>query len=115
MDLRFKQTSSFKSKLRRVDWVGNALFVASITAFLVPMTWGGVMYPWVSWHTLVPLFLGVAGVVGLGFWERYATSEPAIRYTIFKDTSAKVAFVTAMFHGLIVWCLVGALEKCRLS
>jgi MFS family permease len=34
--------SSIASKLRRVDWIGSTIFVASMTSFLIPLTWGGV-------------------------------------------------------------------------
>lgn len=27
-------------KLQKFDWVGSVLFVASLTSFLVPLTWG---------------------------------------------------------------------------
>ena len=42
------QTSSFLAKLRRVDWVGMSIFLGSTTGFLIPLSWGGVMYPWDS-------------------------------------------------------------------
>ena len=35
-------------KLKRVDWFGNVIFIASTTTFLIPVTWGGVQYPWSS-------------------------------------------------------------------
>jgi MFS family permease len=46
---------SFASKLRSFDWVGSFLFIASMTGVLIPLTWGGVSFPWDSWHTLVSL------------------------------------------------------------
>jgi MFS family permease len=39
-------------KARRFDWFGSAFFIAAMVSFLIPLTWGGVMYPWPSWHTL---------------------------------------------------------------
>lgn len=32
--------SSVAEKLKRVDWVGSFIFVASMTSFLIPLTWG---------------------------------------------------------------------------
>lgn len=40
-------------KLRRFDWIGVSLFTASTTSFLIPVSWGGVIFSWDSWHTLV--------------------------------------------------------------
>lgn len=37
-------TTSLKAKLALVDWFGNVLFIASLTSFLVAVTWGGVQF-----------------------------------------------------------------------
>ncbi|EGE09577.1 hypothetical protein TEQG_08520, partial [Trichophyton equinum CBS 127.97] len=45
--LFFKLTripDSLATKLRRIDYIGSALFIASAVSFLIPVTWGGVMY-----------------------------------------------------------------------
>jgi len=84
--------SSLASKLRRVDWVGTVLFVGSTTSFLIPITWGGVMYAWTSWRTLVPLVIGAVGLVGFVFWEIYGASEPLIRLSIFGNRSAFISY-----------------------
>jgi MFS family permease len=44
---------SITEKLRRFDWFGAFIFTASTTSVMIPITWGGVSYPWDSWHTLV--------------------------------------------------------------
>jgi MFS family permease len=44
---------SFMEKLGRFDWIGAVLFISSTTSVLIPITWGGVSFPWDSWHTLV--------------------------------------------------------------
>ena len=100
------QESALIEKLRRVDWVGMFLFVASTTSFLVPLTWGGIMYDWDSWRTLVPLILGVAGLALFFVWEIYFAKEQVIRLSIFKTTTAKISFATTTLHGLILWCIV---------
>jgi hypothetical protein len=84
--------SSMASKLRRVDWVGTVVFVGSTTSFLIPITWGGVMYAWTSWRTLVPLTIGAVGLVGFVFWEMYGAPEPLIRLSVFGNRSACIAY-----------------------
>jgi hypothetical protein len=39
LTLQYK-TGDFVEKLKRVDWVGSFIFVASTTSFLIPVTWG---------------------------------------------------------------------------
>lgn len=95
--------SSLMLKLRRVDWIGTVLFLGSITGFLIPITWGGVQYPWDSWRTLVPLLVGAAGMVLFVIHQELWAPEPLIRTSIFKNTTAAVTYLQAAIHGIILW------------
>lgn len=79
------------------------------------------MYAWNSWHTLVPLLLGVAGIVGFGFYERYLSRhafdaagkllpgnnvEPIIRFSVFNNLSMMLTYLETIIHGIILWCLL---------
>lgn len=97
---------SVAAKLRRVDWLGSVLFVGSMTSFLIPLTWGGVMYSWSSWRTLVPLLIGAVGLVGFCFYEAYLAPEPMIRLSVFANRTANIAFLTTTLHGVILWQLL---------
>ncbi len=45
--LRFNYTvGSIIEKLKRVDWIGSFIFVASTTAFLIPITWVSATFPY---------------------------------------------------------------------
>ncbi|MCJ1281746.1 hypothetical protein MMC26_001069 [Xylographa opegraphella] len=99
-------TSSLISKLRRIDWFGSVLFVSSMTSILIPLSWGGVMFDWTSWHTLLPLIFGVVGVAGLFVYERYGTAEPLIRLSIFANRSANTAYFNTVIQGMILWVIL---------
>lgn len=94
--------STIKQKLKRIDWVGTVWFIASTTSILIPVSWGGVVHPWDSWRTLVPLVLGIASLFILGYWELRVAVEASLRLSIFRTGTAKVAFFTTFLHGLIV-------------
>lgn len=98
--------SSLASKLRRVDYVGSFLFVGSTTSFLIPVTWGGVMYDWTSWRTLVPLIIGICGLIVFVLYEIFIATEPMVRLSIFQTWTASIAYATTFFHGMILWCLL---------
>jgi hypothetical protein len=93
-------------KLRRVDWIGMVLFVGSATAILIPMSWGGVMYAWSSWRTLVPLAVGGAGVGVFFSYENLWAREPLIPSTIFPNRTANIGYFTTVLQGLILWCVL---------
>lgn len=97
---------SIAAKLRRVDWIGSVLFVGSMTSFLIPLTWGGVMYSWSSWRTLVPLLVGALGLVAFCFFEAYVAPEPLLRLSVFANRSANIAYLTTTLHGMILWCIL---------
>jgi MFS family permease len=40
-------------KLSEIDYLGSFIFVASTTSALIALSWGGTMFSWTSWHTLV--------------------------------------------------------------
>ncbi|KAI1951051.1 hypothetical protein LOZ12_002058 [Ophidiomyces ophidiicola] len=96
--------SSLMSKLRRIDYVGSVLFIGSATSFLIPVTWGGVMYSWDSWRTLVPLIVGVVGLIAFSFYETYAATDPMIPITIFANRTAIITYIETILHGLVLWC-----------
>lgn len=109
-------TGSITTKLRAFDWVGAGLFVASLTVFLVPLSWGGVQFAWESAATLVPLLLGLAGLVvfalHISFSRRLIfrplgiTLDPLIRPSLFGSLTANAAYVATVLHGIIVWMLL---------
>ena len=90
-------------KLKRVDWLGNLIFIAASTCFLVPLTWGGVQYPWNSWHTLIPLILGVAGMAFFCVYEKRWAVEPTIRLELLKSYNLAYSLYAAMINALVVY------------
>ncbi|KAL1603938.1 hypothetical protein SLS60_005530 [Paraconiothyrium brasiliense] len=105
LQLNYK-TSSFLAKLRRVDWLGMFLFLSSTTGFLIPITWGGVQYPWDSWRTLVPLILCAFGMTGFVVHQEYFAAEPLIRTSVFKNRTAAITYLSAVIHGIILWSVL---------
>lgn len=105
LHLNYK-TSSFMDKLRRIDWLGMFLFLSSTTGFLIPITWGGVQYPWSSWRTLVPLIVCALGITGFILHQEYLAPEPLIRTSVFKNRTAAIAYLSSAIHGIILWSIL---------
>lgn len=102
LTLTFRATS-LAHKLRRVDWVGGFLFISSTTGFLIGLSWGGVMYSWTSWRTLVPLLLCAAGMVAFVIWEERFAADPLIRISVMKNRTAAVTYLGDFTQGLVLW------------
>ncbi|KAF2868567.1 major facilitator superfamily domain-containing protein [Massariosphaeria phaeospora] len=86
-------------KLRRLDWIGLALFTAGCTLFASPIAWAGAMFPWASYQTLVPLLLGFGLLVVFGLFESKPV-EPAFPYRIFKNRTACMTLAAGFLHGI---------------
>ncbi|KAE9982041.1 hypothetical protein EG327_005973 [Venturia inaequalis] len=100
--LKAVQQRSVLEKIKGVDWIGGVLFIGSMTVLLMGLSWAGIQYSWRSLQTLVPIFVGVAGLVVLSGWERWA-KLPFLRASLFYNVSAIMAFYCALISGFIMF------------
>ena len=97
---------SVLKRLSGFDWGGAFLLTASTTSFLMPVSWGGVLFLWSSYQTLLPLFLSICGLIGFTLYEIYMTRNPLIPLRIFYSRTAVVNYIGTLTHGTILWCLL---------
>ncbi|KAK4647871.1 uncharacterized protein QC761_105230 [Podospora bellae-mahoneyi] len=90
--------------LARVDWGGNTLFAAAVTSILVALTWGGTEHAWSAWQTLVPLFLGIAGL-GLFLWLESTTliEQPTMPLRLFANRTSSGAFGLTFVASILTY------------
>ncbi|KAL4782634.1 major facilitator superfamily domain-containing protein [Aspergillus varians] len=98
--------TSLAEKLRQIDYIGTILFVASLSSFLIPLSWGGISYPWSSWHTLVPLIIGATGLLVFTYYESRFATDPIIPPKLFQNRTAVVSFAGSFLQGLVLWCIL---------
>lgn len=91
--VKWDRTESIVTKVRRIDWVGNSLVVASSTSILLGLTWAEVVHPWGSAQVLAPLIIGFFGLIAFLHWERYYAVEPVIPIRIFKEWAAIIVYI----------------------
>ncbi|OKO99615.1 hypothetical protein PENSUB_8268 [Penicillium subrubescens] len=95
---------AFTVQVRKIDFVGIALFLPSSASFLIPLTWGGVLYSWDSWHSLAPLIIGAVGLCVFAIYEWRIARLPMIPPAIFQNRTALISFGGYAVVGLLVWC-----------
>ena len=98
-----RRPGSLTGKFLSFDWIGAVLLTASTTSFLMPVSWGGVLFPWSSYHTLVPLILGIFGISAFILYEIYVAKAPLIPLRICNTRTAAVNYIGTLFHGMILW------------
>ncbi|GAA99522.1 hypothetical protein E5Q_06223 [Mixia osmundae IAM 14324] len=105
MNLR-RPAGTFREKLSRVDWFGNLCIIASTSSFVVGLTFGGGQYPWRSYQTLLPLVLGLVGIViSIGI-ERAFIKEPVVPFKILSNLTSAIGFLATFLHAIITLALV---------
>lgn len=98
--------SVHKLSWKQMDYVGAALLVASLSSFLIPITWGGIQYSWSSYHTMVPLILGVAGIIAWLVYEGFVPTNPIMPLSILSDRTVAIAFASTFVTGLCQYGVV---------
>ncbi|RMD42684.1 hypothetical protein DV735_g2406, partial [Chaetothyriales sp. CBS 134920] len=95
--------STIAQKLRRVDWIGGILFISSLTSFLIAVSWGGITYAWTSWHTLLPLILGLCGTLLAILYEWCIAPSPFMIKSLFGNISSIITYLSALIQGLVLF------------
>ena len=97
---------TLKEKLLEIDYVGSVIFLGSSTSFLVAITWGGVMFAWSSWHTLVPLIVGLIGLCFFVIYEGKIATHTLLPLNIFRNKDSNIAYFDTFIHGIILWSIL---------
>ena len=89
-----------------MDWIGNALVMSGTVSMLVALTQAGTRYPWGSWQTLVPLLLGLLGLILFGIWESRNFSEGTLELMparLFHHRTSQIAIINTFIHWMLVY------------
>lgn len=57
---------------------GNTLITSSLVSVMIPLTWGGLQFSWSSLHVLLPVCIGVVGLIVFFFVEAWVVKEPIV-------------------------------------
>ncbi|KAI0193882.1 MFS general substrate transporter [Astrocystis sublimbata] len=104
---KYNRQLSIADRLRRIDYIGNVVMVASVTAILIALTYGGTRFPWSSWRVLLPLLLGFAGLgVFIAFESSRWCADPMTPPHLFRNRTSAAAFFLTFTHSLFsFWVL----------
>ncbi|KAJ5904317.1 Major facilitator superfamily domain general substrate transporter [Penicillium tannophilum] len=103
----YQRNTTFSQKIKRIDYIGNLLIMGATAAILCALTYGGSRFLWSSWRIIVPLVLGLVGlVVFMVFEQSKFCPEPVVPPRLFKNRTSLVVFInTYLFTVLLYWVL----------
>ncbi|PPJ60881.1 hypothetical protein CBER1_11208 [Cercospora berteroae] len=88
--------------LKGYDWIGALLMTAGASLFVLPLSWGGSLYAWDSWRTLLPFIIGLLCLAALGYYERLLV-RPFIPYRAIASRTAATTVAAGFCHGIILF------------
>jgi hypothetical protein len=105
--VEFRRGQTWNARLKRIDYGGNCIFIAAICAILIALTWGGPVYQWDNFHIVVPLVIGIAGLIlFIGYEWSLKLAEPSVpRVLVSNRTSAAALALTMLSAISTYWTL----------
>ncbi|KAJ7210523.1 iron permease [Mycena pura] len=101
--LRLKKPNMpLRDKLKRIDWIGTSLIVASTTSVVIALTWAGIQFPWSSAKVLVPLILGFLGLAGFLAYEATVPEYPIVPVSLLGSRTAFSGYLQNFFNGIVL-------------
>ncbi|OBZ76995.1 putative transporter C3H1.06c [Grifola frondosa] len=89
-------------KIRKVDWVGNALVIASTASCVIALTWSGIQHPWNSVPVLVPLILGLLGLIVFIAYEAKIAKHPLVPFIILTKLTSLSGYVQTFVMPVVM-------------
>ncbi|KAI0482646.1 major facilitator superfamily domain-containing protein [Xylariaceae sp. FL0804] len=103
--LSWQRSASWADLLSRIDYLGNIIFVGSITSILIGLVQGGTVHPWSSFNTIIPLVIGFVGWAAF-FVQQGFCREPTMPLRLFSHrTSASVYMQDFIVSILLEWAI----------
>ncbi|KAE8167844.1 major facilitator superfamily domain-containing protein [Aspergillus tamarii] len=101
------QKEPWQQKLKRIDYVGNALLMTSIVSILLALTWGGTAYAWSNWRIIICLTLGLVGMIVFHLYEASPwCAEPMMPPHIFGNRTSFAALILSFIHNMLTFWVV---------
>ncbi|KAL7932070.1 MFS general substrate transporter [Trichoderma chlorosporum] len=103
--VKYERDLSWSARFKRIDISGNAIFVAAIASALIALTWGGTIYSWSTYHIVVPLVLGLVGVLlFVAFeWTPKLCPEPSFPRQIVSNRTSAAALALTIIHAVVAY------------
>ncbi|KAI1115295.1 MFS general substrate transporter [Nemania sp. NC0429] len=106
LDLKH-QPKPWKEALASIDYPGIVVFQGSVTALLLGLVFGGVVFPWNSANTIVPLVVGGVGWIMFHVWEstRFCRN-PIVPSRLFTNRTSAAGFFLAFDGGMLLFWII---------
>ncbi|KAF8849212.1 MFS general substrate transporter [Acephala macrosclerotiorum] len=103
LKLKYSREGTVTDRLKRVDWIGNAVLVVAVASILFALSYGGTKYKWGSANIIIPMIAGFIGMIVFALIQRSGyLAEPTMPPQLFSNRTSIAIFVMAFVHGLLL-------------
>jgi MFS family permease len=104
LQVHYTKRSTFKEKMKKIDWIGNSTLIASLVSILIALSWADTRYAWSSLQIILPLALGAAGTVLFHVYEATKICEqPTIPPRAFGSRTSATALVLTFVQSMLTY------------
>ncbi|KAI1170328.1 MFS general substrate transporter [Nemania sp. FL0916] len=103
LNVTYTKRTTVRDKIRQIDWVGNAILVASVVSILIALSWADARYPYSSFRIIVPLVLGFVGLALFHTYEKVVAKQPTIPPRMFGSRTSAVAVVLIFLQSTLTF------------
>ncbi|KAI0746387.1 Mfs1.2 [Daedaleopsis nitida] len=103
--------------LRRLDAIGNLLVIGATCSTVIGLSWGGVIHSWYSAAVLVPLCLGMIGIVIFLLYEWSIAKYPVVPLHLLSNRTSTSGYVqitlSSVVNIILLWYLPIYYQACK--
>ena len=101
--VEYPKNPTWQHALMRIDWLGNVLFIGSMTSLLYGVIQGGTVHPWNSAQIIVPIVVGAVGWIAFHVQQLTPLSkEKIVPARLFQNRTSGVAYILAFLSQLLI-------------
>lgn len=103
--VKHRKGQTFWSKVKRIDFGGNTIFIGAVVAVLLAITWAGPLHRWNSFQILVPLIIGLLGLLAfIAFeWTPRLAPEPSFPRAIVSNRTSSAVFIMTLVNSITMY------------
>lgn len=99
--LRIPRSQEWWQALRQIEYLHWVLLPAAAVPLVWSLSAAGTIYPWISWHSLLPLFASCVCFISWCICGSISTN-PILPVSILRHPTAFACAIGSVFHGMIV-------------
>lgn len=104
LHVNYNKDMRFTQKIKRIDFIGNMIIMASSVSILFALTYAGSSYDWSSRNIIVPLVIGLCGcIVFIGYGNSRFCFEPVIPPRLFGNRTSAAVYVNTFLNSAILY------------